>query len=329
MDDKDLGNSLLSFPIGVWENCPYIAWGGKGPSPIDMTTSRDASRCAVPHLRVVRCGSLAEASGLRSKIPARAFSLIDMLVSIAVMGVLISILLPSLTHAQEAARRVKCASNTRQIGLSIQAYAYEHQDLLPPLLNAQSSSSSTSRIASGGPVAQAAYRPEGMNHWSNDSMYVRWATSSAPTTGRSTSVWDGIGLLFTRDFLDVPEVVYCPSHHGRHSFEAYAAAWSTGEGTIASNYQYRMPRESRHLSTLSPRISFLADGLQTRTDYNHVRGNNFLRADLAVLWYEDVNGVLSNSLPQDGEDGVANDGSGGGGDGNTSSTAWEVFDKHK
>ena len=61
----------------------------------------------------------------------RGFSVIDLLVSIAVMGLLITILLPSLTSANEMARRAKCASNIRQLGLGVQMYAYDHSDLVP------------------------------------------------------------------------------------------------------------------------------------------------------------------------------------------------------
>jgi type II secretory pathway pseudopilin PulG len=220
------------------------------------------------------------------------FSLIDLLVSMSVMGVLIAILLPSLTHAQEAARRVKCASNTRQIGLALQAYAYEHKDQLPPLFS-NTTSTATNTIAQS-PSAQLA-PTTGMTSWSNDSMYVRWTLGS--TTG--PAVWDGLGILFARGYIEEPGLVYCPSHHGRHSFSEYATQWSTRQGTIASNYQYRVPNESRYLSALSPRASFLADGLQTKSDYNHETGNNFLRADLSVLWYHDVNGELLSTLPDD------------------------------
>lgn len=59
----------------------------------------------------------------------RAFTLIELLVVIGLIGVLISLLLPSLRMARESAVTVKCASQLHQIGVAMQAYLLENRQM--------------------------------------------------------------------------------------------------------------------------------------------------------------------------------------------------------
>lgn len=61
------------------------------------------------------------------------FTLIELLVVIAIIGLLASMLMPAVARAMEAARRAVCASNLRQVGMSLQMYANEADGTFPPL----------------------------------------------------------------------------------------------------------------------------------------------------------------------------------------------------
>src|SRR5690349_5222431 len=60
-----------------------------------------------------------------------AFTLLEMLFVIAVIGILISLLLPAIQAARETARRHSCANNLSQLAIAIQNYAAGH-GVLPP-----------------------------------------------------------------------------------------------------------------------------------------------------------------------------------------------------
>jgi prepilin-type N-terminal cleavage/methylation domain-containing protein len=60
------------------------------------------------------------------------FTLVELLVVIGIIAVLISILLPALNKAREAAKRVQCASNQRQVAMAFFNYAAREKGNLPP-----------------------------------------------------------------------------------------------------------------------------------------------------------------------------------------------------
>lgn len=215
------------------------------------------------------------------------FTLIDLLVSIAVMGVLISLLVPSLKSARESARRVSCASNIRQVGYALQMYASDNKGQLPP-----SVFYSTRSLAELTSV--------------QETMVLRFDGDQRAfdrASGLTGVRWDGLGLLIKSDYLSHPGSFYCPSHHGEHSFDTYRSAYASMVGEVFGNYQYRPVVGLRSsLSQIAPGASLIADGLRTKSDFNHVIGANIFRADLSMSWFSDVDGQVYGSLAESSAD---------------------------
>src|SRR5262245_33829822 len=60
-----------------------------------------------------------------------AFTLIEVIVVLAILGVLMGLLLPAIQKAREAGSRVACLSNLRQIGIAFHTH-HDQKRCLPP-----------------------------------------------------------------------------------------------------------------------------------------------------------------------------------------------------
>jgi prepilin-type N-terminal cleavage/methylation domain-containing protein/prepilin-type processing-associated H-X9-DG protein len=83
------------------------------------------NHCAMAH------GLRSAAVNTRGLPFRRAFSLVELLIVVAIVGILIALLLPAIQAAREAARRTHCTNNLKQIALATLNYTEAHGELPP------------------------------------------------------------------------------------------------------------------------------------------------------------------------------------------------------
>lgn len=206
-----------------------------------------------------------------ARVARHGFSLLELIIVIAVVMLLTAMLMPALRHVHENAHRIICMSHLQQMGQAFVMYSANYKDQLPR---------ST--------ILQLHQNPQDL---------------MAAKRGGADGDWDGQGLLYQYGFCPTSDCFYCPSHRGQHSHEQYANRWIDPIPTeaIFTNYHYAGHvkwSDTGQRRTLDDGVNLVlaTDGLRTASDFNHLNGMNVLRGDGSVRWREDT-AEIYNQLP--------------------------------
>lgn len=140
----------------------------------------------------------------------QAFTLIEMLVVMAIIGVLAGLLLPVLSSSREQGRRAKCMSNQNQIGQSIAVFCNNSKDYLPSWRNP---GQETAKVRTDAGVDKMTF--PGHQGPSRHTVIGYSFESNNIDVDLAPNQYNfepsGLGLLIYMEALDDPGVFDCPS----------------------------------------------------------------------------------------------------------------------
>jgi prepilin-type N-terminal cleavage/methylation domain-containing protein/prepilin-type processing-associated H-X9-DG protein len=162
------------------------------------------------------------------------FTLVELLVVIAIIGLLIALLLPAVQAAREAARRMQCTNNLKQIGLGIQNF-HSTKNGMPPVVVFDWDLSV--HVLLYPYIEQAALYEVYNNMKAPNAGYTLWASSTTGTFGgRPTNWFEELPNDERRKELSSVPCYFCPSRRSPGKF--CATRFSDGRAVTGPRGDY-------------------------------------------------------------------------------------------
>jgi prepilin-type N-terminal cleavage/methylation domain-containing protein/prepilin-type processing-associated H-X9-DG protein len=149
----------------------------------------------------------------------RGFTLIELLVVIAIIGVLIGLLLPAVQKVREAAARMKCANNLKQIGLALHNYHDTNNAFPPGYVDGNTNPNSTPDNDLGPGWAWSAYL---LPHLEQGNLYNQ--------INFKVTIGFGVNVQVSQTPLTVYQ---CPTDPYQQAFPVYDSNFTTPIATLA------------------------------------------------------------------------------------------------
>lgn len=227
------------------------------------------------------------------------FTLIELLVVISIISLLISILLPALGKARDSARRIRCLTGVRQIGLGTIQYTHDNHDWMPIALGEGSGSTANDVIlrnlsSSYTPAGSGVSYPYSFHKiWSQEyvtSHKVAHCPSFTLDTSDSKFKWlyadlpGVLGVDITSARMSYWYMAYRPFIYSFHSGTAVK-----GQPTVRLGQRWTYGRDREIADTV-----FLSDVVNTpgaapasqHTANGYATGGNGIKGDLSGRWYK-------------------------------------------
>ncbi len=192
----------------------------------------------------------------------KAFTLIEMLVVVAIIALLIAILLPSLARARELARQTICGTNMKEIGTTFYIYQSDNLDDFPSVPHATPPSQTSPVVRyienMGGGDDGAPENPmrDEISCETNDPNCGGGVGSTQISTTRS--LW-----LLVRTGEVIPKQFVCPSADDSVDPTVDVATYFDFIGYSACSYGYQIPYDNtntcRPSADVNPRMAIAAD----------------------------------------------------------------------